>query len=124
MNKRTERGFTLIEVMIAIVMLTIGVLALVGSSAMVTRMIGTGKASTDIGQRAQDRVDYLRQLAAGTAVPCTAAAFKSDSVTSGGVTEKWIVPTAGNGRTVVLTLKHRTAYKMKTDTVRVHLLCK
>ena len=36
-----ERGFTIIEVMLAVVLLTIGAMALVGSSALVTRMIGT-----------------------------------------------------------------------------------
>jgi prepilin-type N-terminal cleavage/methylation domain-containing protein len=37
MNER-ERGFTIIEVMLAVVLLSIGVMALVGSSALVTRM--------------------------------------------------------------------------------------
>lgn len=124
MTMRAERGFSLIEVMVAVVMLTIGVLALVSSSASVSRMIGSGRYSTEAGQRAQARVDYLRQLAGGTAVPCTAAAFKTDSSTSGGITEKWVVPTAGNGRTVVLTMRYRTAYRTRTDTVQVHLLCK
>lgn len=124
MTMRTERGFTLIEVLVAVVMLTVGVLALVGSSAMVTRMIGSGKSSTDVGQRAQARVDYLRQLAAGTATPCTAAGFTSGSVTSGGVTEKWVVPNAGDGRTVIVTMRHRTAYNTRTDTVQAHILCR
>jgi prepilin-type N-terminal cleavage/methylation domain-containing protein len=124
MTTRTKRGFSLVEVLVAIVMLSVGVLALVGSSAMVTRMIGSGKSSTDIAQRAQDRVDYLRQLAAGTSPPCTAAAFASGSATSLGVTETWVVPTSGSGRTVVLTLRHRTAYRTKIDTVQVLLLCK
>jgi prepilin-type N-terminal cleavage/methylation domain-containing protein len=43
MSQSRERGFTIAEVMIAVVLLSFGVMALVGSSAMVTRMIGKGR---------------------------------------------------------------------------------
>ena len=43
MVHRSEPGFTLVEVAIALVVLAVGVLALAGSSAMVTRMIGHGR---------------------------------------------------------------------------------
>ena len=46
MSVRTRRGFTLIEVMLSVVLLTVGVMALVSSSAMTARMIGRGKSST------------------------------------------------------------------------------
>jgi len=37
-----SQGFTIVEVIIAIVVLTIGLLALMSSSALVTRMIARG----------------------------------------------------------------------------------
>ena len=49
-------GFTIIEVMIAIVVLGVGVMALVGSSAMVTRMIGAGRTSTEAVEIANSRI--------------------------------------------------------------------
>src|SRR3989442_15870348 len=42
---KRERGFTLVEVIVAILVLTVGLLALVTSSALVTRMIQRGQRS-------------------------------------------------------------------------------
>ena len=80
MSRRTERGFTIAEV-VAVVLLGVGVMALVSSSAMSTRMIGGGKESTMAAQVGSARIETLRQLAASTTPTCTAAAFKTDSVT-------------------------------------------
>ena len=50
--KTSERGFTLVEVLIAVVVLGIGVTALVGSSALVTRMVGRGASETKAAEAA------------------------------------------------------------------------
>ena len=42
-----EGGFTIIEVLVAVVILGFGIVALVGSSGVVTRMIGQGKRTTN-----------------------------------------------------------------------------
>ena len=49
-NDAQRGGFTLVEVLIAVIVLGIGVTALVGSSALVTRMVGRGKSET-LGRR-------------------------------------------------------------------------
>ena len=49
---RNAQGFTIIEVLVAVLVLTVGVTALVGSAGMVTRMIGQGKRTTQATQRA------------------------------------------------------------------------
>ena len=49
--KQSSAGFSLVEVLVAIVVLGIGIVAMVGSSAMVTRMIGRGKVETRAAQR-------------------------------------------------------------------------
>jgi len=41
---KREQGFTIVEVIVAILVLTVGLLALVTSAALVTRMIGRGSA--------------------------------------------------------------------------------
>jgi len=129
MNQR-ERGFTLIEVMLAVVLLTIGVMALVGSSALVTRMIGKGKESTLAVQVATARFEKLRNIAASTTPPCTAAAFASGNapaVAGVGVSETWVVgaaPVTGTGRNVTVTVAYRDNRGTVTDTRTTTFLCK
>src|SRR5205823_5075225 len=55
-----EQGFTIVEVIVAILVLTVGLLALVTSAALVTRMIGRGQRSAVSAQYAQRRLEMLR----------------------------------------------------------------
>src|SRR5207248_1632771 len=57
---KREQGFTLVEVIIAILVLTVGLLGLVTSAALVTRMIGRGQHSAVAAQYAQRRIEMLR----------------------------------------------------------------
>ena len=43
---RSEQGVTLIEMLVATMVLAVGVLALAGASGTVNRMIGSGRANT------------------------------------------------------------------------------
>jgi prepilin-type N-terminal cleavage/methylation domain-containing protein len=126
MSVRTQRGFTLIEVMLAVVLLTVGVMALVGSSAMTARMIGRGKSSTLIGQRTSSRFDYLRQLAASTSPPCTSPSFVDGDTTGYHVRETWTItqPNGSSTRLVQLIIRYKAAGRPVADTVKTILLCK
>ena len=55
-----QRGFTIIEVIIAIIVLTVGLLGLVSTAALVTRMIGRGQRSTEAAIFASQRMELLR----------------------------------------------------------------
>lgn len=126
MRPRNEQGFTIIEVMIAVVLLTIGVMALVGTSAMVTRMIGRGRGSTIVAQVASSRADVLRQIAASTTPGCTSGNLASGTATTSGISERWTL--LGNPgattRDVRLELSYRTARQARTDTITVTLYCR
>jgi len=126
MSVRTRGGFTLIEVMISVVLLTVGVMALVGSSAMTARMIGRGKSSTLVGQRTSSRFDYLRQLAASTSPACTSASFANGDTTAHGVRETWTItqPISPNTRLVQMIVRYKAAGRPVTDTVQTLILCK
>lgn len=62
---KNNKGFTIIEIMIAIVVLTVGILAMVTSAALVTRMIGRGQRSADASAFMARRVERLRAMASG-----------------------------------------------------------
>jgi len=55
-----SRGFTIVEVLIAVVILSIGLLGLVGTSALVTRMIARGQRSAVAANFASQRFERLR----------------------------------------------------------------
>ena len=57
---KREGGFTLVEIIIAIIVLTVGLLALVTSSALVTRMIARGQRSAVSATFAAQRLEQLR----------------------------------------------------------------
>lgn len=57
---KNQRGFTMVEIIIAIIVLTVGLLGLVTTSALVTRMIGRGQRSALAANFAQQRMEKLR----------------------------------------------------------------
>jgi prepilin-type N-terminal cleavage/methylation domain-containing protein len=59
-TKKSERGFTIIEIIIAIVVLTVGILGMVTTAALVTRMIARGQRSADASAFAARRLEILR----------------------------------------------------------------
>ena len=64
MNRnRKQSGFTIIEIIIAIMVLTVGLLALVTTAALVTRMIARGQRSAVASMFASQRAEQLRPAA-------------------------------------------------------------
>lgn len=122
--KRSVSGFTLIEVLVAIVVLGIGIIALAGSSAMVTRMIGRGKVETRAAQAASRRIEALRLAAYSTSPRCIAGAFATGGpVTANGITESWVVPAAGKLRNVQVNVTYRTARGPRTASLQTRIEC-
>jgi len=106
---RPNRGLTLVEMLIAIVVLGIGITALVSSSGMVTRMIGRGKVETRAAQIASSRMESLRLAAHGTSPRCLSPSFTSGGpVLSGGMTESWQVSSSGANRRVRVIVTYLT----------------
>ncbi len=121
---RSRQGLTLIEILIAIVVLGIGVTALVGSSGMVTRMIGRGKVETRAAQAASSRMESLRMAASSTSPPCLAPAFASGGpVVSGAMTESWVVPASGRVRRVRVTVTYLTTRGPRTAELETAMSC-
>jgi prepilin-type N-terminal cleavage/methylation domain-containing protein len=117
-------GFTLVEVLLAVVVLVVGVLAVAGSAAMSTRMIGRGLHDTSAALVAGARVEWLRQLARSTSPPCADARFASGSEDSGRVAEAWTVAPAGAARRVAVAVGYPVARGPAHDTLRTLVLCR
>jgi prepilin-type N-terminal cleavage/methylation domain-containing protein len=117
-----ERGFTLVEIIIAILVLTVGLLALMSTSAYVTRMIGRGQrsavAATHAGQRLEQlRVSGCTSQAAGTEVAYRGA-MPIDSLS-------WRFVAAGaNHWRVIIRNKYLTQQgRWRADSVETEISC-
>jgi prepilin-type N-terminal cleavage/methylation domain-containing protein len=120
---RSSSGLTLIEVLIAIVVLGIGIVALVGGSAMTTRMIGRGKIETRAALVASRRVESLR-LAASSTPRCSGALFVSGGpLVHDGVSESWVVPGTGKLRTVRVTVTYLTVRGVRSAALQTDIAC-
>jgi prepilin-type N-terminal cleavage/methylation domain-containing protein len=117
-------GFTVAEVVVAVVVLSVGLLALAGSAALASRMVGMGQQATRVGQTAAARVERLRQVASSTVPACSAPAWRSDSGRGGGVSEIWeILDHVGTARWVMIVLRSRRPGGIGSDTVLTAVLC-
>jgi hypothetical protein len=117
-------AFTIAEAVVALVVLSVGVLALVGSAALTTRMVGRGRHSTHTGQVAAARIERLRQIAFSTVPACTGAQWRSDSAGGAVLTESWrILDPVGTARRVRIVLRSRHPTGTSNDTVVTGFLC-
>jgi type IV pilus modification protein PilV len=118
-------GFTLIEVMVAIVILSVGVLGLISTSALVTRMIGRGNMTTKATQLAQTRLEILRQQALSTTPSCSSVSGGTATASSG-ISEVWTVTTpAGFSslRQLSVTVTYPISGGTRTATMTTQVRC-
>jgi prepilin-type N-terminal cleavage/methylation domain-containing protein len=119
-----SRGFTLVEVLVATVVLVTGILALAGSAALTSRMVGRGWLSTRVALSAADRVDRLRRVAYSTAPACTAPEWRDDSAGVPGLAANWqVLDVGGPARMVRVVVRSRHPSGVSADTVLAGMLC-
>jgi Tfp pilus assembly protein PilV len=108
---------TIVEVLVAVLVLSVGLLALTGTAAAVSRMIDDGRRSTEAAALAAERIELL--LASGCAYE------ETGSTTSGPFAVAWQVAAAAGGRTRILTVMvERTAQRgTRADTIRTVQSC-
>ena len=97
---RIRDGVTLIEILVAIVMLTVAVGGLLGSSAAVANQMGGGVRQTVAASVAQARLDSLTSLSCAQ----LAAGAATGNSTTRGVRESWAVTDGRNIKTIAVNI--------------------
>lgn len=112
-----RRGFTIVEVLVAIIILTVGLLGLVTAAATVTRMITQGRWYTEASAYANERFEILRSESCGD--------VSDGSASRGSFTLSWTVDSVSNGRgqTITLTVTSPTSTGTRTDTFNTTRVC-
>jgi prepilin-type N-terminal cleavage/methylation domain-containing protein len=117
-------GLTLIEVLVALVVLCVGILALTGSSSVITRMIGSGKAETHAAMAASQRMETLRLAARAGTARCTSPDFASGGpIIQDGLTQSWTVSPAGSIRRVRVTVTYLTVRGIRSAELETAVAC-
>ena len=105
-----RRGTTLVELLIALVIVTVGLLALAGAAAVVAREVGTGRREVAVAAAARNRLEQL------TSAPCRS--LMDGAAASGGITERWTISSAPNGMRRIAVRAEATAAGARAPLVR------
>jgi type IV pilus assembly protein PilV len=100
-NRGTNEGFTLIEVIIAIFVLTVGILSLASVTVMVIKGNAFSKTMTTATTLASDQLEMLKNT------PYASIASTSYSGVTGfpGYERRWTVTPSGNQKTIVMEVR-------------------
>ena len=113
---RARRGFTLIEMIIAIIVMSIGVMALAGTAGYVATQMGGGRMQTIAATMSTKIADSLSARRCPSLV--------NGSQTHRGVTVTWTVTPASPARTVRVdqTVQYRVKRGSATKTVSYQMI--
>lgn len=93
---RARRGVTLVELIVAMTILSIGLLAIVGTSSGIARGLGESRGDNVAAIVAQSRMETVAGMT------CTGLTLPtSGTTTTRGVTEKWSIANGGNNTLLV-----------------------
>jgi prepilin-type N-terminal cleavage/methylation domain-containing protein len=130
MSTKNQSGFTIIEIVIAIMVLTVGVLGLVTTAALVTRMIARGQRSADATAFAQRRIERLRTFSSGIVggAICVQPTPGSDTLYRGPIwvaINNWTSTDLGNQnyRIKIVTTYKTTMNRARRDSTETTITC-
>ncbi|MDH3456783.1 MAG: prepilin-type N-terminal cleavage/methylation domain-containing protein [Gemmatimonadota bacterium] len=114
---RKRNGFTIIEVLVAVLVLAVGILGMATTAALVTRMIGQGQRFSEVSAVAAQRFEMLRSR------PC--ATMANGSATQGPYVLSWTVDSvaAGKARSLRLIVISPTTRTTRADTFATTVPC-
>ena len=113
--KPNRSGFTIVELLVAMMIFCVGVLAMASTAARTVTMLASGQARTVAASVAENRFERLRGL------PCSA--HRSDSATTRGIKERWNVVSLARTDDVTVTLSFAADHGTKSQVYRTFLSC-
>jgi prepilin-type N-terminal cleavage/methylation domain-containing protein len=116
-RRRAPAGFTLVEILVALVILALGLLGMASSAAVVTRQVGGAANQTVASQTIANRLEKLRSLGCSK--------IGNDDETNRGVYEHWVPgATPVNGVLFVVdTVKYSVAGTQRVQTYTITVPC-
>jgi prepilin-type N-terminal cleavage/methylation domain-containing protein len=110
------RGFSLVEVVVAVVVLAVGILALSGTSGAIARMTGMGRHASASAVLGASRLERLR---AAACPPAEAGGL----ATIGRFREAWTVAPEGAGSRLRVVVGYEDGRRSRSDTFETRVTC-
>ena len=110
-----RRGMTMVEMMVALLVIGVGLLALSGSAGLVTRQLGGGSRQALAATVAQAHLEKLRSLS------CASVASGKDTVR--GIVSTWTATSVTRGKSVSLTVQYGTTRGTRAQAYKTILPC-
>jgi len=116
---RNRRGFTIVETLVAVIILSIGVLALASTVGGITRMMSSGQQKTRAGTVAASILDSLRSAAYSSIPKCSGLSNGSKTTSLYGTrhASSWTISGAGTSRDVRILVSYRVGPRVQGDTL-------
>ncbi|MDB4908953.1 MAG: hypothetical protein JWO05_3737 [Gemmatimonadetes bacterium] len=109
-----RRGLSLVELLVALVLLAIGLLGITASTALALRRQAQGTREHEAASRAWRRLEHLRSLG------CTPSTGSADD---GRIAEHWRARSAGRSRELEATTSTRTTRGTRERTLTTEAPC-
>jgi prepilin-type N-terminal cleavage/methylation domain-containing protein len=119
-HSSNRSGVTLVELIVAMTILSVGLLAIVGTSGAIARGLGEARGDNMAAIVAQSRFEEI----AGTS--CTGMTLgQSKTVQTRGVTEKYVITDGGNNTLLVIdTVSWQTRRGTRKQAFQILLPCR
>lgn len=116
---RVRGGFTIVETLVAVIILSIGVLALVSTVGGITRMLSSGQQKTRASTVAASILDSLRNNAYSSIPKCSGLSNGSETTNRYGTryASSWTISGAGTSRDVRIQVSYRVGTRVQGDTL-------
>lgn len=114
---KSERGFTIVEILVAIMVLSVGLMGLVTTAGLVTRMIGQGARYTEASALANERIEILRSQG------CPAAGGGTETRGAFTITWRVVAMAAPKGRGLFVNVQSPTTRGSRTDSFQTVHFC-
>jgi prepilin-type N-terminal cleavage/methylation domain-containing protein len=112
----SRRGFTLVEVMVSVLILTVGLLGLMSTSAAVTRLVAKGGRQALVASVARTRFEGLRS------VDCTSLS-NGWALGNSGISESWSVRRVSRAVIVIDSVRYQDRGVSRSQTFETVIPC-